>query len=163
MNNNELRGLVKLSTHNGNIDFKGNREFAEFAESLKPMVPLDVSIWWKCRPKEIRLLDLVKMWEEGKMPEEVQEWFNEQDIVSVLTNMMQFGYTVEEERVYLIKTPDNWGKKQTYYVIEHKNNDGEQYQVTTYPASATKFEKDKAKQVMKKLGIEWNLIWVGYK
>lgn len=96
------------------------------------------------------------------MPEEVQEWFKEQDIVSVLANMMQFGYVVEEERVYLIKTPDNWGKKQKYYVIEHKNNDDEQYQVTTYPSSATKFERDKAKQVMKKLGIEWDLIWVGY-
>lgn len=151
-----------MSKNNGSVDIKGNREIAEFAESLKPMVPLDVSIWWKCRPKELGLLDLVKMFEEGKMPEEVQEWFKEQDIVSVLANMMQFGYVVEEERVYLIKTPDNWGEKQKYYVIEHKNNDDEQYQVTTYPSSATKFERDKAKQVMKKLGIEWDLIWVGY-
>lgn len=162
MNNHDSRGRIILSKNNGSVDIKGNREIAEFAESLKPMVPLDVSIWWKCRPKELGLLDLVKMFEEGKMPEEVQEWFKEQDIVSVLANMMQFGYVVEEERVYLIKTPDNWGKKQKYYVIEHKNNDDEQYQVTTYPSSATKFERDKAKQVMKKLGIEWDLIWVGY-
>ncbi|WP_314180810.1 DUF1642 domain-containing protein [Abiotrophia defectiva] len=162
MNNHDSRGRIILSKNNGSVDIKGNREIAEFAESLKPMVPLDVSIWWKYRPKELGLLDLVKMFEEGKMPEEVQEWFKEQDIVSVLANMMQFGYVVEEERVYLIKTPDNWGKKQKYYVIEHKNNDDEQYQVTTYPSSATKFERDKAKQVMKKLGIEWDLIWVGY-
>ena len=162
MNNHDSRGRIILSKNNGSVDIKGNREIAEFYESLKPMVPLDVSIWWKYRPKELGLLDLVKMFEEGKMPEEVQEWFKEQDIVSVLANMMQFGYVVEEERVYLIKTPDNWGKKQKYYVIEHKNNDDEQYQVTTYPSSATKFERDKAKQVMKKLGIEWDLIWVGY-
>ena len=162
MNNHDSRGRIILSKNNGSVDIKGNREIAEFAESLKPMVPLDVSIWWKYRPKELGLLDLVKMFEEGKMPEEVQEWFKEQDIVSVLANMMQFGYVVEEERVYLIKTPDNWGKKQKYYVIEHKNNDDEQYHVTTYPSSATKFERDKAKQVMKKLGIEWDLIWVGY-
>lgn len=162
MNNHDSRGRIILSKNNGSVDIKGNREIAEFAESLKPMVPLDVSIWWKYRSKELGLLDLVKMFEEGKMPEEVQEWFKEQDIVSVLANMMQFGYVVEEERVYLIKTPDNWGKKQKYYVIEHKNNDDEQYQVTTYPSSATKFERDKAKQVMKKLGIEWDLIWVGY-
>lgn len=162
MNNHDSRGRIILSKNNGSVDIKGNREIAEFAESLKPMVPLDVSIWWKYRPKELGLLDLVKMFEEGKMPEEVQEWFKEQDIVSVLANMMQFGYVVEEERVYLIKTPDNWGKKQKYYVIEHKNNDDEQYQVTMYPSSATKFERDKAKQVMKKLGIEWDLIWVGY-
>lgn len=162
MDMNELRGVITLSPNNGNIDFKGNREIAEFVESLKPLVPLKVSIWWNRRPKGIELSDLVKMWQEGKMPEDVQEWFDEQDVVSVLSNMLQFGYAVEEERVYLIKTPDNWGKKQTYYVIEHKNNDGEQYQLTTYPASSTKFERDKAKQVMKKLGIKWDLIWVGY-
>lgn len=162
MDMNELRGLVILSPHNGNIDFKWNREIAEFVESLKPLVPLKVSIWWKRRPNGVGLSDLVKMWQERKMPEDVQEWFDEQDVVSVLSNMLQFGYAIEEERVYLIKTPDDWGKRQTYYVIECKNNDGEQYQLTTYPASATKFERDKAKQVMKKLGIEWNLIWVGY-
>lgn len=51
MNNHDSRGRIILSKNNGSVDIKGNREISEFAESLKPMVPLDVSIWWKYRPK----------------------------------------------------------------------------------------------------------------
>ena len=72
------------------------KESIEYLESLKPALPKYVADWWEGRLKTLILSDFVTLWEEEGMPYEVQEWFDDKDIVIVLANITQFGYTVEE-------------------------------------------------------------------
>ena len=74
-----------------------HKEAIEYLESLKPVLPKYVADWWEGRLKTLILSDFVTLWEEEEeMPYEVQEWFDDQDIVIILANITQFGYTVEE-------------------------------------------------------------------
>lgn len=75
-----------------------HKEAIEYLESLKPVLPKYVADWLDGKLKALMLSEFVMLWEEGEaeIPYEVQEWFDDKDIVIVLANITQFGYTVEE-------------------------------------------------------------------
>lgn len=89
-----------LSTLGGQMLFDKAIKEIEYLKSLKPTIPKYVADWLEGKLKSLLLSELVMLWEEGEIetPHEVQEWFNDKDIVIVLANMEQFGYFVEGDK-----------------------------------------------------------------
>ena len=72
-------------------------------EPQKPVVPQFVADWYEENNNnfENNIYDCIVGW--GIHSKEIREWVRETKSFQTLVNMHQFGYTVEEEKRYLVK------------------------------------------------------------
>ena len=100
----------------------------------------------------------------------VYDWFTkvywnvpcfEDEVFFALSNMAQFGYTIDKDEYY-IQTPSTWDAHDVYYVYKNKYHENDCYFMTPYKSEGTIFTHDEAKKVMEFLKVDWNIVKVTY-
>lgn len=85
-------------------------DMSQAKESLKPAVELFVAEWYEAHKKCLES-ELGKLFHRIRTREEPYDdfyfWFgNNDDALTTIINMRQFGYTVKEEKLYTVEIPD---------------------------------------------------------
>ena len=139
---------------------KERQEALAYLESLKPLVPSYFAKWYE-KLKYQRMSYVLELYHSAynMIPGNVYEWISGlgRQMEMVLGDIERFGYRIERERLYVIKTPPLKYLPQEYYVIEHGNGNETKYQFTTDKSKATKFISNDAYWVKTILKIDWIL------
>lgn len=142
------------------IEEKERQDALAYLESLKPFVPSYFAKWYESLPLK-RMSYVLDIYHNTHlaMPRNVYEWISslKRQMEMVLGDIERFGYRIESERLYVIKTPPLKFLPQEYYVIEHGNGGETKYQFTTDKSKATKFISNDAYWVKTILKIDWAL------
>ena len=142
------------------IEEKERQDALAYLESLKPFVPSYFAKWYESLPlKRMSYVLAIYPTTPFALPRNVYEWISslKRHMERVLGDIERFGYRIERERLYVIKTPPLKYLPQEYYVIEHGNGDETKYQFTTDKSKATKFISNDAYWVKTILKIDWAL------
>lgn len=142
------------------IEEKERQDALVYLESLKPLVPSCFADWYEKLPLK-RMAYVLDIYHNTHliMPRNVYDWIYglKHRMEMVLGDIERFGYRIERERLYVIKTPPLKSLPQEYYVIEHGNGNETKYQFTTDKSKATKFISNDAYWVKTILKIDWIL------
>lgn len=143
---------------------KERLDVISYLESLKPLVPSYFAEWYE-KLKFQRMAYVLEIYIDAHntMPDNVYEWMNSlgRQREKILTDIERFGYRIEREKLYIIKTPTLKQLPQDYYVIEYRRDEGDSYQFTSDRNKATKFTRNESLYVRTRLKIDWTIEEVG--
>lgn len=106
--------------------------------------------------------------DEAEEFESVYDWFTkvyynvpcfEDEVFFTLSNMAQFGYTIDKDEYY-IQTPSTWDNHDVYYVYRNYYHENTCYFMTPYKSEGTIFTNEEAKKVMELLKVDWDIVKV---
>lgn len=143
---------------------KERQEALAYLESLKPLVPSYFAKWYE-KLKYQRMSYVLELYHSAynMIPGNVYEWISGlgRQMERVLGDIERFGYRIEREKLYFVKTPLLKYLPQEYYVLQHGKGDDAKYQFTTDKEKATKFTSNEALYVRTKLRIHWTIAEAG--
>lgn len=142
------------------IEEKERQDALAYLESLKPLVPSCFADWYEKLPLK-RMSYVLDIYHNTHliMPSNVYDWIYglKHRMEMVLSDIERFGYRIEREKLFVIRTPALKSLPQVYYVIEHGADAEAKYQFTTDKNKATKFTVNDAYYVRTKIRIDWVL------
>lgn len=151
--------LNDMATEDEDQEYK-RREALKSIEELKPIVPIEVYIWYQSlgiksfwNPQNI--LEMYRMVPE-QIPPAVRDWIKGQQYINYVTlyDIARFGIRKEQVSLYVIKTASDMCMSNDYYVIK---KDYDSYQLTTSINKATKFTNAQLTKVPRSLKVGWTI------
>lgn len=129
-------------------DEKLKGQAIRFLDSLKVKVPQYVADWYDTTQGSGIL----------KLHNQTETWLKERDMTfnQLFNDIKRFGYMVTSDfdKVY-IKAPSKWCSDELYLHLEKSN--GSYMYDTVFKKFADTFERQEAVELMKELGVDWEL------
>lgn len=154
-----IKVLNDMVTEDEDQEYK-RREALASLEALKPVVPIEVYIWYQSlgikslwNPQNV--LEMYRKVPE-QIPPSVRDWIAGLQYINYVTlyDIARFGIRKEQVSLYVIKTASNMCMANEYYVIK---KDVDSYQLTTDINKATKFTYVQLSKVPRALKVGWEI------